>query len=291
VAETAGGISTTGSVHFAPGETVKALSLSLASLSGREPVQVRLHDPANAAVTGPPLLFLPDSGTNPKLVPAGSEWNYWDTGVEPPPDWRALSFNDTSWQSGRAELGYGDNDEVTVINGGPSTNRYSAAYFRHTFVVAEPKAHPQVILGLRRDDGAIVYLNEYEVFRSNMPTGLVDYATLALSNASSETEFYLQNIERARLVAGTNIVAVEVHQASKTSSDLSFDLELTGTPEPKLKFQSMPAGTLWLYWDDPDWRLEEASTVTGPWRKHPATSTAVPVTPPSVQFYRLARKP
>ena len=60
---------------------------------------------------------------------------------------------------------------------------------------------------LRCDDGRIVYLNGKEVARQNMPPGPVTATTPA-----------------AVAIAGANLVAAEVHQASPTSSDLVFDL-------------------------------------------------------------------
>jgi hypothetical protein len=87
---------------------------------------------------------------------------------------------------------------------------------------------------LRRDDGAIVYLNDVEVFRSNLPSGPVTYETLANTSSTSETAFFTREVSAAHLAAGSNVVAVEVHQASATSSDMSFELELIGQTTPSL---------------------------------------------------------
>src|SRR5512138_3187511 len=64
------------------------------------------------------------------LVPAGSEWRYLDNGVNLGPNWRSLNFDDSSWKSGRGQLGYGDGDEMTVISyGSDPTNKYPTYYF------------------------------------------------------------------------------------------------------------------------------------------------------------------
>jgi len=67
-----------------------------------------------------------------------------------------------------------------------------------------------------------------------MPTGMVTYTTNAASpvTGTDENIFYSTNFSPSLLVAGTNILAVEVHQANATSSDLSFDLELSAAPAP-----------------------------------------------------------
>ena len=62
-----------------------------------------------------------------------------------------------------------------------------------------------------------------------MPTGTITTNTLAPGNvdgAAEATVLPVQRSDRAALVAGTNTIAVEVHQNSRTSSDISFDLAL-----------------------------------------------------------------
>jgi hypothetical protein len=81
-----------------------------------------------------------------------------------------------------------------------------------------------------RDDGAVVYLNGVEALRSNMPGGDFDYRTAAASSVSGaeETAWFTNRINPALLVEGANVMAVEVHQAGSSGSDLVFDLELSG---------------------------------------------------------------
>lgn len=164
------------------------------------------------------------------LVPLGSTWKYRDDGSNQGTAWRASAFNDSTWVSGAAELGYGDGDEATVVNGGPATNHFITTYFRQSFNVANPSAFTSLKIRLLRDDGAVVYLNGTEVRRDNMPTGTISSATLASTalGAPAEATFYETSIGTASLVAGNNVIAVEVHQANATSTDVSFNLELTG---------------------------------------------------------------
>ena len=81
---------------------------------------------------------------------------------------------------------------------------------------------------LLRDDGAVVYLNGVEVFRSNMTNGPIastNLASVAISG-TDETNFVSAPVSPSLLRPGTNVIAVEIHQADVTSTDLSFDLEL-----------------------------------------------------------------
>lgn len=163
------------------------------------------------------------------LIPTGATWKYLDNGSDQGTAWRAPAFNDTSWASGPAQLGYGDGDEATVISYGPNSGaKYITTYFRRSFNVADASAYLNATVRLLRDDGAVVYVNGTEVFRSNMPGGSIGYQTLA-SAAIDDTTFYSASFSPGLLVNGANVVAVEVHQANGTSSDLSLDLELTAS--------------------------------------------------------------
>lgn len=166
------------------------------------------------------------------LVPPGSTWKYLDDGTDQDTAWRQPAFNDAAWLSGPAELGYGDADEATVVSYGQNRkNKYVTTYFRHSFGVLDPSQHRGLKLKLLRDDGAIVYLNGIEIVRSNMSSGTVSYLTLASSNlaGSEEENFCGFFVDPSCLVSGTNVLAAEIHQSSKTSSDISFDLELATT--------------------------------------------------------------
>jgi len=106
------------------------------------------------------------------LVPASAVWKYLDDGSNQGTAWRQPSFDDSPWAAGPAELGYGDGGEATTVGFGPdASNKYITTYFRHTFSVANPSSYQSLTLSLRRDDGAVVYLNGAEVFRSNVPAG------------------------------------------------------------------------------------------------------------------------
>jgi hypothetical protein len=148
------------------------------------------------------------------------------------------SVDDSGWFSGPAQLGYGDGDEATVISyGSNSSNKYPCYYFRHSFSVTNPNAYASLTLNVLRDDGCVVYLNGTEVGRSNMPSGIILYTTWATTAMEDTWDQF--SVNSSLLVTGTNVVAVEIHQANATSSDLSFDLELLGeAPAPEVTLVS-----------------------------------------------------
>ncbi len=168
---------------------------------------------------------------NAQLIAANASWKYLDNGSNQGTGWRAKAFNDGTWKTGNAELGYGDGGEATVVSyGGNASNKYITTYFRKSFNVADANAFTGLELSLVRDDGAVVYLNGTEVYRNNMPGGSIYYNSLAPNyiDGANESAWLVANISKSSLVTGTNVIAVEIHQNSHTSSDISFNLKLKG---------------------------------------------------------------
>jgi hypothetical protein len=194
--------------------------------AGAHTITARATDVGGLITTSAPVTVTLQTA----LIPLGSLWTYLDDGVPQGPEWRDSFYDDSQWNAGYGELGYGDGDEATVVNFGPDANtKYITTYFRHGFEVANPTSLQSLTLGLRRDDGAVVYLNGNEVFRSGMEEDVeILHETLARDTAGEAGEFILFNkqVPPSLLVSGQNVIAVEVHQAALTSSDLSFDLLL-----------------------------------------------------------------
>ncbi|MCH1508377.1 MAG: lamin tail domain-containing protein [Akkermansiaceae bacterium] len=162
------------------------------------------------------------------FIAEAANWKYLDDGSAQSTQWRARTYNDAPWASGPAPLGY-DNAPATEISFGPdSGSKYITSYFRHTFNVADPTIFTGLTLRLLVDDGAVIYLNGEELLRQNMPSGTITSTTRALDSigGSDETDFDTYQLPPSHLVAGDNVIAVEVHQSSANSSDLGFDLAL-----------------------------------------------------------------
>ncbi|MHB9007542.1 MAG: lamin tail domain-containing protein [Limisphaerales bacterium] len=179
------------------------------------------------------------------LVAQGATWKYLDTGANLPAAWINPGYDDAAWPSGPAKLGYGDGDEATVVGFGPNANdKHVTTYFRRTFPVAHAASVSNLKVGLRRDDGGIVYLNGTEIFRSNMPEGPITFSTFASSvvGGADETTFYEHPVDPSLLVEGPNVLAVRIHQVNGPSSDLSFDLYLAGTAFPLNSAPTVRAG-------------------------------------------------
>lgn len=179
------------------------------------------------------------------LVAAGSSWKYRDDGTDQGTAWRLIGFSDDDWFAGEAQLGYGDGDEVTTLSYGPNGNdKYTTTYFRHEFSVIGAASATALTLQVQRDDGVVVHLNEEEVMRDNMPEGEITFTSRANTaiGGADESTFYLRELDPTLLREGANLLAVEVHQANPTSSDISFDLRLEALMFPTSQPPTVDAG-------------------------------------------------
>ncbi len=176
------------------------------------------------------LLFATTVPAQTTIVSFGNTWKYLDNGSNQGTAWRTTSFNDASWAQGPAQLGYGDGDEATVVSFGSNPNKkHITTYFRKTITIADASIFSSFTLSVKRDDGAVVYINGTERFRTNMPTGTISYNTKASADAADDgNTSQIISLPAGTLVTGTNVIAVEMHQRAANSDDLSFDLQLTG---------------------------------------------------------------
>lgn len=233
------------------------------------------------------------------LVPAGSTWKYRDNGQNLGTIWRTPLFEDRGWSSGAAEFGYGDDDEATRIYSGPDpNNKFITTYFRHAFVVTNASLFTNLTVGFLRDDGGVIYLNGKEAFRSQMPAGIIGSGTLAMQPPTfgiDESTFFEGQIDPSFLQEGTNTLAVEVHQATVDSSDVSFDLELLGQRKRLAPLLAIvrAGDCISLSWSDLETVLEEASDVSGPWQETIGNVAGAYFTcdQPGRKFYRLRQLP
>ena len=189
------------------------------------------------------------------LLTAKSVWRYDDKGVDRGTQWRQPAYDDSAWRMGPGEFGYGEPGLGTTNSWGSVANsRYPTYYFRKKFTLSEPERFTSLRLGVRRDDGAVVYLNGVEVFRTGMPAApaVISYTTRASADANgiNETTFFSTVLPLTAFTAGENTFAVEVHQFNTNNADMRFDLILSGIyPIPPV-----PAQQVWEYehrWKSP----------------------------------------
>ena len=303
--DASGVVLTNGTVTIAPGQIQQNLTMPTVDPERYDVLWVSLTQPRNADLLMPDqVVFLPFvSRPSPIFVGAGTRWRYLDTGADAGTPWRQTGYDDTGWSNGVAQLGFGDRDEATPIRQvGTNGQNTITFYFRQEFLVENPSVFTNLALTLLRDDGGVVYLNGSEVYRSpTLPPSpaVIGYRTLAnalsASDAPPDNTVDRANLNPSSLLAGTNLVAVEIHQHRADSSDVSFDLSLTAEPTPAAPPQRLYcarfSGALnLLVWEDPTFTLETADDLSGTWTRVASALSPWVVPAGSAQaFFRLRR--
>ncbi len=172
---------------------------------------------------------------NQTLLAAQGVWAYLKgTGEasEPTTAWRQLTFDDSGWSHGQTPVGYGENFITTVLD--DMRGRYTSVFLRKTFEVDDPARITSLLLEAQYDDGIKVWINGVNVLNANMATGEVPYDRTAIS-ALENADFvpYPLTAPANYLVRGANVIAVQAHNSSlSSSSDFFFDLRLTAQAGP-----------------------------------------------------------
>ena len=158
----------------------------------------------------------------------GHEWSY----LSPCPDtaWYQPDADLTGWSSGPAPLGAGEDGLRTYLDLGPEYDRHVSHCFRTTFAISPGVSAAYLVL--RRDDGARLYWDGEEILRDNLPVGTVSNHTWAQTpvGRGEELAYRWFPLEPQWLRPGTHHLGVAVHQASRSSGDLSLDVELLLIP-------------------------------------------------------------
>lgn len=198
-----------------------------ATAAGPGPTATPLPTPASAAAFTKAGSPIPAAAQATTALPRLSTWKYHAQGVNLGTAWQQPGYADGAWPAGPAALGYGDPFIVTTIPYGPDlNNKYPTSYFRTTFpVVTAPAMIASLTLNVNYDDGFAAYLNGQEIARRGLAAG-AGYAAYAANHEGGGYETIDVSAFVGALVAGTNVLAVEVHQTNASSSDLAFDAEL-----------------------------------------------------------------
>lgn len=173
-------------------------------------------------------------------------WRYFPGLSEPPATWRSAGFNDTQWAQGKGGFGYEDDDDNTLI---PAC---TSVYLRIKFTVSDTSKISLGVLHMDYDDAFVAYLNDVEIARSGITGQYPAYTSLGANHdarmpSGGLPESFL--LPKASLVKslkqGVNVLAIQVHQSSVNSSDMSSNAWLSfGIRNKTRYFRSTP---YWFY--------------------------------------------
>ncbi|MEY4489925.1 MAG: hypothetical protein RIQ79_2433, partial [Verrucomicrobiota bacterium] len=142
--------------------------------------------------------------------------------------WRLAGFvEDASWQTGQTSIGFGDNDDNTLIT--DMTGAYTSLFLRRVFTIA-PGAKPAALkLRARVDDGCVIWINGQEVARLHVDAALVPaYNSVAQNHEADVVAFEEIALAGAAayLVEGENVIAVQAFNSTIASTDFTIDVAL-----------------------------------------------------------------
>jgi len=177
------------------------------------------------------LVFASDSNSTDIVdhwetaVNASATWRYFVGTSSPDTNWRNLSFIDGSWATGNGGIGFGDGDDATTIA------QCTSVMMRKTFTVPDTSDIVKAIFHMDYDDGFVAYLNGVEIARANLGTAgdRPNYDVFApvtreavMYQGFKPDSFYIDPaFLKQILVQGTNVLAVQVHNTTALSNDLS----------------------------------------------------------------------
>lgn len=169
------------------------------------------------------------------LISLNDDWSYYDQGSLDDQDWKSRYYNASQWQSSQGPFGFGSvgmeagsADYTTTLDyGGNSGNKRPTYYFRNTFRLNKrPKEGELFQFTYYVDDGCVIYLNGTEIARYHMPEGTPNYSTYSTTYEGNKAYSATLLLDNNLLKSGTNVIAVEVHNCSASSSDIYWGATL-----------------------------------------------------------------
>ncbi len=171
------------------------------------------------------------------IIKSGHHWKYYDHEQHLSIDWYKDPRISEEWNSGPSPLGFNIPDVKTTINRIKSEpGEQVLSYYTTSFYLQDPLDVLVYELRLRRDDGAIVYFNGYELCRSNVDEGELSDKTHAHNDIyeGEETIYHNLLLPSENFRRGINTVAVVLYQRRGDSPDGIFDLELVEHREAEI---------------------------------------------------------
>jgi len=243
---------------------------------------------------------------------ATTPWRFNDTGADLGEAWRAVGYDDSGWATGYALFDVKNSGPRATVSGetvrqdmaytGTNGATVITYYFRMHFQFPSDPAQSQLQLRPFVDDGAVFYLNGQLLYNLRLTA---PYTAASLSAGAPNSDAVYEgpfDVPASNLLAGDNVLAVELHQSSTTSSDATMGLQLIGIvpyvipviEPPTLLFARDPNG-LSLSWTEAGFVLQQKAALDSsvPWEDVVGGDTSPVVVPTATgsMFYRLIQQP
>ena len=175
------------------------------------------------------------------LINQGEMFQYLIPSSEPNSNWKNLDFDDSNWSQGGSGFGYDDGDDETIIPDGTLS-----VYLRKRFNISDLQSLNSLILDIDYDDAFVAYINGVEVARENINgsppaynSGTIQQHEALMYNGGSPERFVITN-PNSILVEGENILSIQGHNISNTSSDFTLIPFLSAIFSSPIQFGTTP---------------------------------------------------
>jgi len=253
-----------------------------------------------------------------QMTDTNQVWSYDDAGVDHGASWFQTNFIGP-WKTGRAVFDsiFSGTNRATV-GGQPVhtqlnlfypqpwgvTSNTITFYFQTLFQWPGTTNRTTFYLNNLVDDGAAFYLNGVEFYNTNMPSVRqpdTTQAPLAVGTpvVTPPTNQLGTAVVVTNLVAGANLLAVEVRQAGFTSPDITFGTTImaavptwgasTTVVHPKLLVELLGTGQVRVSWSPNDGILMQSTSVATGWTPVPGSPNPYVTTPSGQVFYKLSK--
>ena len=161
------------------------------------------------------------------LIHEWESFRYFTEDVGANSGWQSIEYSDLNWNLGEGGFGYGDDDEQTIIEPTPTL------YLRKKFVIENDNNIVNALLHIDYDDAFVAYLNGVEIARNNIGTAGIEPAYGTWSDEEQEAKMYLGMqpdqylLDKEVIKEGMNILAVQIHNHTPSSSDMSARIYLS----------------------------------------------------------------
>lgn len=149
-------------------------------------------------------------------------------------DWMLPGFDARDWYVGSGAFGAknggkegfarGFDPKVLLMQYDSEGDNLPVYYFRTTFDMPDGEGPEAYAMEIAYDDAIIMYLNGKVVYEGNVPEEGFDEEGYGAETVWEEPHVDVALIPRASLRSGTNMLAIELHQASKSSSDIYLEV-------------------------------------------------------------------
>lgn len=231
-----------GTLYFTPGQTLQYIEFTLGTPEELQQLRVSLSNPVNAELTRhQQILYKKPYKIAESRVAEGDTWSYFKGTSEPPADWNQTAFDDNAWLTGPSSFGYEAGSgyqaciatKLTDMQGG-----YYSVYARRLFRVDDPARLTELKLTMDWDDGYIAYLNGTLV-DSQYPPSPAAYNRPASSDAHEAccgSGCTPRQVDLASYIGilnpGVNVLAIQAHNGTLSSSDFFFLPTLSSVSTP-----------------------------------------------------------